>query len=193
MSHITIKDGQGTGFALHIDDHGRAYTRANIVSHMSHHATYHKNAYIKSFETTLAGGSETACAFIQNTDSTKDIELYWMRFSSDANVAVKIISDNDYSSGGNSLTMLNTNLGQPTALVASVYEGGASANLSLTTTHDFLVDGFFCAAYDSIWYSYDGGIVLGNTRSFAVKVTGANGDKVKITMGLALHTEGAKL
>lgn len=193
MSHFIIKDGRGTGGAAKVDDHGRLYTRSNYVSHMSHHATYHKNAYIKSFETTLAGATETPCAFLQNTDSTKDIEIYWLRISSDANVEFNIYSDNDYVSGGNSVKLINTNLGQPTSLDVNTYEGGASANLALLTTHNFLMDGGFVPAYGLFDSDYQGGLVLGNTRSVAIKVTGALNDKIKITMGLSLHTEGTKL
>ncbi|RLF67101.1 MAG: hypothetical protein DRN30_00720 [Thermoplasmata archaeon] len=193
MSDFSIKDGTGKGHSALVDDHGRLYTRANMISHMSHHATYHKNAYIKSFETTLADGNITSCAFLQNTDSTKDIELYWIRVSADANVQIDAISDNDYNSGGNAVTPLNTNLGNPTSLSVLAYEGGASADLILTTTHDFLIDGRFLGAYSSCNCDYEGGIVLGNTRSFAIKATGAAGNKVKVTIGFALHDEGAKL
>lgn len=192
MSH-TIKDGKGTGNQAEVDDHGRLYTKANVVSHMSHHATYHKNGYVKSFETTLAGTGLTNCAFLQNIDNAKDIEIYWMTISADADVEIDIVSDNDYTSGGAAVTCLNTNLGNPTALSANTYEGGASADLVLSTTHDFLIDGFFLGAHRPFDPEYQGGIVLGLTRSIAVKATGAIGDKVKVTMGFALHAEGTKL
>lgn len=193
MSHFIIKDGRGSGEAVQVDDHGRLYTRANIVSHMSHHATFHKNGYVKMFETTLADSTLTNCAFLQNTDGTKDLEIYWLRISADADVEIDIISDNDYASGGTALTMLNTNLGNPTSLGALVYEGGASADLVLTTTHNFLIDGLFLAANTPFNCEYEGGIVLGNTRSLAIKATGAAGNKIKVMLGFAPHAEGTKL
>jgi len=192
MSTI-IKDGSGKGFSMTVDDHGRAYTRANIVGHMSHHSTYHLNAYLASFETTLVGTSETPCAFLLNADSTKDIEIYWFWISTNAATEIRVYSDNDYSSGGNEVDFYNANLGNPNALGITSYEGGASATLALTTTHNFKIHTAFLAANDKCVCDFEGGVVLGNTRSIAVKATGTSGDKVSVTMGYALHVEGARL
>ena len=192
MSNV-IQDGKGRGFRAEVDDHGRLFTRANVIGHMSHHATYHKNAYIGLFETTLADTSQAACAFLQNTDAGKDIEIYWMRVSANADVEVDIISDNDYGSLGAAASVYNTNLATPNALSANLYEGGASGDLVLVTTHNFPLDGYFSAANSPLSMNYDGGLVLGHTRSIAVKVTGAANDKVKVMMGFALHAKDTQL
>jgi len=193
MSHFIIKDGTGSGNTALVDDHGRLFVRATAINPMGHHATYHKNAYIKSFETTLAGSTLSPCAFFHNTDTGRDVEIYWLRVSSNAAVQVDIVSDNDYTSGGTAVEMINTNLGSPSALTADVYEGGASGDLVLSTTNGSLFDGFFLKENERCFCDFEGGIVLGYTRSLAIKIKGAAGDKIKITLGVALHEAGAKL
>lgn len=193
MGHGIIQDGRGSGNSAEVDNHGRLYTRANVIGHMSHHATYHKNGYIGVFNTTLADGTISPCAFLQNSDNANDIEIYWLKISSDADMEIDIISDNDYSAGGATSNMFNTNLAHPVALSATIYQGGGSGDLVLTTTHNFAIDGFFLGAHRPHCMDYDGGIVLGLTRSIAVKATGAAGNKVKVMMGFALHSKDTKL
>jgi len=61
----TIEDGFGSGQLAEVDEHGRLYTKSNIISHMSHHAAYHKNGFVKNFDCTLADTSATNIAFLQ--------------------------------------------------------------------------------------------------------------------------------
>lgn len=188
-----ILDGKGTGNYAEVDDHGRLYVKSNIVSHMSHHTTFHKNAYVKSFETTLADTSETPCALLYNNSSSSDLEIYWVRISANAAVEVDIYTDSSYTSDGTSISSINTNIGTANALSVIQYEGGSSADLVVNTSSEQLADGFFLAANDLIDMSYEGGIVLPFKKGVVIKVTGAATNKVKITMGFAVHSAGYKL
>lgn len=188
-----IKDGKGTGNRAEVDDHGRLYTKANVISHMSHHATYHKNGFICTFDTTLQDTSSTPIAFLKNTKSSSDYEIYWVHISSDSNVEILISKNDTRDSGGASCTPSNTNFGSSIASGATMYEGTTSGDLVLSSTVAESVDGFYISANNVHFHNYEGGLVLPFTKTLALRAIGTNGDKVKVTLGFAIHSEGAKL
>jgi len=187
-----IKDGTGAGFGVKVDDHNRLYTLANVVSHMSHHATYHKNGFVKSFSTTLPDTSETVVASLENNSASSDYELYWVRVSSESAVEVNIYKGGSRSGGGTLLELENTNFGGSSIADDISYEGGASGDLAVSGDAA-LIDGCFLAAGGTKEFEYFGGIVLPRTTSFVIKVIGAATDKVKVTLGFALHAADTKL
>jgi len=190
---LMIVNGKGERFAAEVDSHGRLYTRSNMVSHMSHHATFHKNAFRKNFETVLADGNEACCALIYNTDQTKDIEIYYVRISSDANVEVIVKVNNSYSSGGNEVEMVNTNLSSAKQPTADLYEGGASGDIVVGVANSVELGGAFVGAYAPYITDEEGSIIVTPKKSLSFHVTGTAGNKVKISIGFALHDEGTKL
>ena len=188
-----IEDGHGTGNKLKIDNHGRAYTKSNMIGHMSHHATYHKNAFSKSFHTTLSTASEEAILNIKNNLPSTEYEIYWLRCSSNANVHVHIYGDGVYTSGGNSLEFMNTYLGSGKAPGAIAYEGGASGNLVVDISGAADFDGSHVGAYRPHDFNYEGGIVIPFGKSVTITSEGSIGDKVEVQFGFAIHDEGVKL
>ena len=133
---MIIENGaDGAKVGAKVDDHHRLYVVSNNVHHEQHHATYHKNLFYVSFSTTLADGTETPVAFVKNTESGTDIELDSILMSSDANVKFGGYFQGTYTSGGATTTATNTNVGTPIVLGADLYEGGASADLTLGTTN----------------------------------------------------------
>jgi len=188
-----IEDGRGTGNKALVDDHGRIATKSITVSHMAHHATYHKNAYFAVFETTLAGTSLTNCAFLLNNDVGTDVEIYDVVISSDANIEISTCVKDTYTSGGAAILATNTNLGVSTTPSVESYEGGASADLVLSTTNSKEIDGAFIGAHRPIDMNYDGALVLTYRKSLTMKATGAATDKVKVTIVFAFHAAGTKL
>jgi len=193
MSELIIKDGQGKGFSAEVDDHGRLSVKSSFISHMSHHATCHKNSYMTVHNTTLQGTSETPCVLLLNSDPTKDLELYWVRVSSTAAVEVNMYSGNTYTSGGTEITYTNLNLGTPNSSVVTAYEGGASGDLVLDTTVNNLLDGGYINANSQNPGDYEGGVVLPFSQSISFKVIGAASDKIKIMLAYALHEKGTRL
>jgi len=194
MSENIIKDGKGTGNGAQVDDHGRLFVKSNHVSHMSHHATYHKNAYIKEYNTTLADANETITALLYNNSSATDLEIYWLNITSDSNVTISIyIGGESFVSGGNQLTAVNTNTGTNVQSSAAVlYEGGSSADLVVTgDTNE--IDGAFIGAYDKERIDYEGGIVITYKKSLSIHAEGAASDKIKISIAFAEHAAGTKL
>lgn len=190
---MILEDGKGGGNSAEVDDHGRLYTKANVISHMSHHATYHKNAFIKNYNTTLPGTSETVCMIAINDSSANDIESHWLRISANADVEIKIYVDGVYASGGTLVVQENTNRTSKSISSIIGYEGGASGNIVLDTTNEKEIDGFFCAANAPIDIDLQGGIIFGKENSIAVKAIGAGGDKIKITLATSAHPAGSKL
>ena len=188
-----IQDGRGTGQSAEVDDHGRLSVKANIVSHMSHHATYHKNAFVCTFDTTLQGTSSTPVAFLKNDKSGADFEIYWVKISSDANVEILVSGNDTRTSGGTTCTPTNTNLGSNITSSATIYKGGSAGDLVLASTVAVDLNGFFMGANAPTVFSYEGGLVLPFTKSIAIRAIGASSDKVKVTIGYAIHSEGARL
>lgn len=193
MSGTIIKDGRGSGRSAEVDDHGRLYTKSNIVGHMSHHATYHKNGFIELFETTLPDSNETQCMYVENSNTGKEFEIYWLRISSNSDVEIIVRTDASRTSGGNSKSMTNTYIGNGNVANATAYEGGSSGNLVVDATESSVIDGIFLAANDGHEFEYDGGIVIPFSRTFSISAIGAVSDKVKIMLGVAMHETGTKL
>lgn len=188
-----IQDGRGTGQSAEVDDHGRLSVKANIVSHMSHHATYHKNGFVCTFDTTLQDTSSTPVAFLKNDKSGSDYEIYWIKISSDSNVEILVSGNDTRSSGGTSCTPTNTNLGSNIVSSATIYKGGSAGDLVLASTVAVDINGFFMGANSPVIYSYEGGIVLPFTKSLAIRAIGASTNKIKVTIGFAIHSEGTRL
>lgn len=193
MSSFMIENGGIESNKVEVDNHGRLYTKANVISHMSHHAAYHKNGFIKNFDCTLAGTSATNIAYLNCNKADSEFEIYWLRISSDAAVKITLHKNETYSSGGSSVDMENTDFGSQITSSAQAYEGGASANLTLGSTLAKEFDGFFLGANDLIDYTYDGGIIIPFTKSMTIKATGAANDKVKVVIGFSIHGLGTKL
>lgn len=190
---VTLIGANKERYGMIVDDHGRAYVKSNNVSHISHHSTYHKNSYIVPLRTVLAGSSETICGIIKNTSSVKDIELHWLRISSDANLEVKIYADTTRNAGGNEVIMKGMNLTSKSVSVVQAYEGGVSANLTDTANGEVEIDGFFLAANTIANINLEGGMVLGKDNTYCVKVFGANGNIVKVVLASSAHATGSVL
>lgn len=188
-----IEDGKGTGQRAEVDDHGRLYVRANTVGHMSHHATFHKNAYLATFETTLVDGSLTPVALFQNATNDKDYEVYWVFFSSNAAVETAIYLRSGFISGGEVINSFNTNLSASASGNGDHYQGGASADLVVDTSKEQCIFPAFNPAGIPGFYNLEGGIVCTPGTSLSLKATGAAGNKIKVTVGYALHDTGTKL
>lgn len=193
MSDMSIKDGKGKGFSADVDDHGRLYVKSNIITHLAHHATYHKNVYVSPFKTTLSDTSETPILFFQNNSSDKDLIIHNIIISSNANIETFARIGELRSSGGNLLAMVNTNTGVNIAGEGVAYEGGASADLVLDDTNSQEIDGAFIAANAPLLNDYQGAVVLAPTKTLAVYAQGAASNKVKIVMVYTSHPEGTKL
>lgn len=191
-----IEDGTGQGYSAKVDDHGRLNVAANMIDHKQHHSLYHKNLFFAKFDCILGGTSETNIAFFKNIDPTKDFQIYDLKISSDSNVKIGYKFGDDYSSGGNVITPLNTNRGSGISLpstVATIYEGGASANLSLTTTNRKEFQKRWLEANDSKNDRHEGSIVITNGEGLTVTATGALNDEISITMTLSYHDAGTVL
>lgn len=188
-----IEDGRGTGQKALVDDHGRLATKAVIVGHLSHHATYHKNSYRQVFETTLADSNEAVCFLLYNSDAATDIEIYDITMSSDANVEIVETVNETYASGGNSIEYVNTNLGSNKQPSVVSYEGGASDDLVTSTTNSSNIGGQFISASKPYHINMDGSVVVTFKKSYAIRVTGSAGNKVKITVQFAVHEAGTEL
>ena len=193
MGHTIIKGAGVEGYAAEVDDHGRLSVKSSMISHMSHHSTYHKNGYRKVFKTTLAGTSETACAFVYNSDQTSDFEIYKVLISSDGNADVSLKVGETYTSGGTLIEMVNTNLSVSTLPTALTYEGGAAGDLALAASNSREMNGEYLAANQPYEHNYEGGLVLTPRTGFAIHITGVANQKIKITIEMALHVKGTKL
>ena len=192
----SIKDGTGKGYEAKVDDHGRLWVSANMIDHMQHHALYHQNLYILPFDVTLGGTSETNVAFFKNIDSSKDFEIYLLDVSSNADIEFRYRFNDEYTSGGAVVTPLNTNLGsgnQIGATVCTVYEGGASADLSLSTTDGAVAHHTWMSANESHHLKFNGGLVVPAGKSVSVTAVGASTNKVTAMMIMAHHSQGYQL
>lgn len=190
---MKIQDGQGKGYEAQVDDHGRLYVKSNHVSHMSHHATYHKDAFMASGTLTAADGNEAPLFFIKNTTNDSDIEIYNSFISSDSNTLIQMYSNAEYSSGGDTVSPINTNLASSLTKSVSIYQGGASDDLVLTTTNAELMWSSYVGAYSQEDVNWDGMIVLPPGKSLYFTATGAASDVVKITIAYAWHSTGTAL
>lgn len=192
----TIKDGHGTGNEVKVDDHGRMWVSANMIDHKQHHALYHKNLYMVTFNTTLQDTSETPISFFKNTDGTKDFEIYSAEVSSNSNVKLNWYFDDEYLSGGAAVTPLNSNRGSGNTIpstTAIAYEGSSSGNLALTTTDRKLFHRTWLAANSVHIEPFDGALVFANATSASMTATGAANDEISVTVYMAYHDAGTVL
>ena len=192
MSDIVITSGGSNPYKAIVDDHGRIQCLSIQVSHMAHHSSYHHNAYMKVYSTTLASTNEDAVALLYNSSEGKDLELYSITISSDSDVDISVKVGESYISGGTSVDVVNTNTSSSVLPSVVSYEGGAG-NLVLDTTNSKELDGQFAGARRPIVLDYSGAIILSPKKGVAFYAQGAIGDKVKVTIEFALHTEGTKL
>ena len=193
MSATFIVDGKGSGKQCEVDDHGRLYTKANVISHMSHHATYHKNGYVGVFDTVLADTSEAVAMHFQSNAPGTEYEVYWLRVSTTANVEIKIYNGVTYTSGGNSVELMNTYFGNGNTSNTTAHEGGSSGDIAFSSTDATVFDGDLLGAYDHHDFTYEGGIVIPFSKHLTITATGSAGASIKITLGVAAHDEGIKL
>lgn len=191
-----IKDGTGKGYLAKVDDHGRLSVAANLISHMQHHALWHKNLYILNYNVTLPDANETPLALFKNLDGTKDFEIYFADVSSNAAVEVKWRFDDEYTSGGTAITPINTNRGSGATLstsVVEVYEGGTAGDLVLDSTNGVQFHRTWQGANSSHHMNFEGSMIITSSKSASMTVTGAAGDKVNLTAILAYHDAGTEL
>ena len=183
----------GPMYPWKIDNHHRGHVLSNHVSHEQHHATYHKDLFYIPFTTTLPDTSKTPVAFIKNTESGTDLELFDILVSGTANMRVTGNFRAERSSGGAAVTPVNSNVGTPIILGADAYEGGASGDLTLDTSNVENIGAMNIAGYQPTVWQAKGGIVLPNQKSFHIDATGTGGETVDITLVCAVHPAGTKL
>ncbi|MEN8171414.1 MAG: hypothetical protein ABFS03_00890 [Chloroflexota bacterium] len=192
----TIRDGTGTGNRAKVDDHGRLWVSANVIDHKQHHALYHKNMYIVTFNTTLPDANPTVLAFFKNLDGSKDFEIYDVEVSSDANVELNWYFGDEYTSGGTAVEPINTNRGSGATLgvnTALAYEGGSAGDLLMTTTDRELFHKMWLGAYDAHSEGFDGSLIFTNNTTASMTATGVTGDEISVTVYLAWHDAGTEL
>jgi len=191
-----IEDATGSGNTAKVDDHGRLSVAANMISHMQHHALYHKNLYILNFNTTLPDTSETPVAFFKNTDGTKDFEVYFVDVSTDSIAEVTWKFDNEYTSGGNLVTAINSNRGSGATLSTNsveIYEGGGSGDMVLDTTINTPFHTSWQGVNSSHHMNFEGSMVIPSSKSASMTVIGTAGDKINVTVVMAYHSAGTVL
>ena len=194
MAQFIIENGwDGQPNKAKVDDHGRLYVVNNHVSHMSHHSTYHKNAYAVPFETTLPDATQTPVFLFGNNDSTKDIECFDLIVSANADVEIDFYLNSGYTSGGASVDSTNLNVGAGKVFTPVAYEGGDSGDLVVDTTNEELLGGEFISANTRVANPLEGAIVLSNNYYMSIKATGANPNVVKGYLFFTIHEEGTKL
>jgi len=192
MSGI-IQDGRGTGNKAEVDDHGRLATKAVYVSHNAHHSTYHKNLYIAKFETTLSDANTVDIAFLKNATGNKDMEIVDVYVKSNADIEFRLSVNDVYSSGGTSISPKNMNLGANFSESITCYEGGASNNLAVTSTDRVELDAAFNGSNRESCFCYEGGLIVTPNKTVSVQATGANTNKVIVTIIYSFHGAGVAL
>ena len=193
MSNV-IKDGHGSGHVAKVDDHGRLSTAANVISHMQHHATTHKNLFILNFNTTLSDSSETPVAFFKNNDGNKDFEFYHVIISSDANVQAKWRFGDEYTSGSETVTGINTNRGSGATLSSvDIYEGGAGDDLVLDSSNGVMFTKNWITGNQVIPFDFNGALIMPSNTSASMLVTGVLNQEVNLTVFVASHSAGTEL
>lgn len=189
-----IVDGRGTGQMMLVDDHGRAHTLANIVTHPAHHASYHQDFFYSYHKTSVPGGSvETDCALIQGASSSLELEIYSVLITSSQDCLVSVYYDTLYTSGGEAVTATNSNRNANKVLDATFYQGGAAADLVLDTTTKVLATEFDVGAGQPFSYPVDGTVILGFEKSLLFSFTAATATTARVTVGLTPHATGTKL
>jgi len=194
MNGDIIQDGRGSGNAMKVDDHGRAYVLANVVSHPAHHASYHQDFFYVYQETsaTVAGG-ETSCALVQGINSALDLEVYSVLITCSQNTLISVYVDALYSSGGEDATVTNSNRTANKALDVQAKQGGATADLVVDTTNQKIITKFEVGAYVPFLYPVDGTVILGNDKSLLFSATVSADATVRVTTGITPHAAGTKL
>jgi len=176
-----------------VDNHGRLYVSANVSTHEQHHATFHENLFTGSCNLTLSDSNEGPLAFYKNTHSDNDYEFYNLIVSSNAAVKIKWYTGDTYTSGGSAVTLRNMNVGSANTATATVYEGGASDDLALTTTNRVEMGTFYIGASQPLIIPMSGGLVLKTDSTWSLTATGANTNTVSVQFLLARHSAGFKL
>lgn len=190
----SIIDGRGSGHHAQVDDHGRLYTLANIVSHPAHHASFHQNFFYSYHKTSVPGTDvETPAALAQGISSSIELEVYAVLITLDQAALVSVYFDALYASGGETVTALNSNRTSNNVLDTAFYAGGAGADLVLDTTRQALVTEFDLPAKQPFLYPVDGTVILGNDESILFSVTASLATTARITLGLTHHISGTKL
>lgn len=192
MSTI-IADGMGTGHKAHVDDHGRLYVRTNHTSHLAHHTTHHKNAFMTHFDVTLPSTSETPVVLLYNPNTSNDVEIFDMWISANAAIEVNFYRDSSYTSGGAAVAPLNMHLGAGVAPLITVYQGGTAGNLVVNTTNEQYYGGAFMGGYMPGTFAADGALLIPGNKGFVIKATGASGTRIKGMISHSSHTAGTVL
>jgi len=188
-----IQDGHGNGYSAQVDDHGRLYVNANIVSHAQHHSTYHKTLFSMTGETTLQGTSETPIFLHTNTHINKEYDFFNLCVTPDANLEVNVYVGGEYTSGGEGVTPVNMFVGNGKTVISDIYTGGASGDLVVDGSLAALATSFFVPAYAGRQLDFEGGLILPPQKTIYITATGAANDRVRFCALFSRHDEGTVL
>jgi len=193
MSGTIIRDGTGKGYAMQVDDHGRAYVNSTSVSHFSHHSSYHKNAYITSAACHLNSTSKEAVMFFKNSSSDKDVELYWAYISCNENSEFYVYIGSKYDSGGVPLTAKNLYVGEAVPEFFTIYEGLKTDVLTLDDSLEEKIQELFLPAYGSMYMPLEGAVIVPAGKTISVYAKGPVDAAAIFTLGFTTHEAGTKL
>lgn len=193
MSEFKLQDGTGSGYLQKVDDHGRAWVSANMVTHEQHHAAYHENLFAATFEVTLADTNEAPVAFYIQTSSANQAEIYRFFLTSPSNCQFRIYSGDTYSAGGESVTPTNMTRGSGKSLGGTFYQGGTSDDLVVTSTDRVIMFPASVIAYDTREINMGGGLICKNSNGFTITAQGTATDVVSVSVLMAEHSDGYQL
>jgi len=183
-----IKDGTGRGYAAGVDELGRIQANTVIVAHEQHHAVEYQNLFYATYGLTTADTNEAPLLFFQNDHTGREYEIYDVCVSADAAVIVRVYANSVYTSGGTEVVPVNMNLGSGQLPIVNSYEGGASDNLSITTSD--LLKAFHLPSNTAYGVGFKGSLIIPKGKGISVTAQGAGATEVLGTINFAHNPPG---
>lgn len=168
MGDTILRDSR-SGNPAHVDDHGRVYVLADLVSHWQHHTMHHKDAFMVNSQLTLSqDGRHWALWFHNDGSKNYNFEIYFLSASTNGKAKFTLCTGVTRISGGGGtlLDHVNTMIGHQSTPDAEIYGG----NPTIDTSDEKVMRRAFVGAYIPQAWDVQGGIAIPPGKSFAISV-----------------------
>lgn len=184
---MNIRDAR-TGDAVNVTTHNELRTSGVVFTMPHYEADTNATVYMITHKIDAPDTSSNTIVWLNNTDTNSSFKLVVSEIilSAEANAEWEIYTGTTRSSGGGSLTPVNTNTASSNTLSATVY-GSQTSNFVAVTGNKYYFGRYTNAAFIPLELSWDDTILLGYNSTLGISCKTTTSTNVYVNIILVSH------
>ena len=184
---MNIRDARN-GEAANVTPHNELRTSGVSFTMPHYEADTNASVYMITHKIDAPDSSSNSILWLNNIDTASNFKLVVSEIilSAEANAEWEIYTGTTWSSGGGSLTPVNTNTSSSNTLLSTVY-GSQTSNFVATTGSKYYFGRYTSVAFMPLELSWDDTILLGYNSSLGISCKTTTSTNIYVNIILVSH------